>query len=304
MLAPVGEEKAPLLRKVLETWLGLGYNNRAVRLKRCAESAPGGLPTDFGGLCALPGIGDYTARAVLSMAYNRPYAVLDGNVARVMARTQAIRGNLHQPGFRRQIEADLAELISRRRPGDFNQALMELGQTVCLPQGPQCGICPIRRYCRARTEGNPENYPQPRPRRAQEIRHLAAAIVRRSSASRPASLTQVALVRGLDEAVLSDLWNFPSRFGNSRRDARRKLELFLVEMAQGTLSWGNRGRPVGRVRHTITYRTIVADLYSVGIEEGLRGNGFRWLPLAELPAAAVSDLARKIAAKVGTFTGG
>ena len=115
--------------------------------KSWRNSSTGSSLKDYAGLRTLPGIGDYTAKAVLSIAFNQPYAVLDGNVARVVARLCCLRGNLHQPQFRAIVETELAGLLSRREPGNFNQALMELGQTVCLPRGPRCSACPLAKWC-------------------------------------------------------------------------------------------------------------------------------------------------------------
>ncbi|PYV26986.1 MAG: A/G-specific adenine glycosylase, partial [Acidobacteria bacterium] len=141
----------------------------------------GRFPTDYGEARSLPGIGDYTARAILSIAYNRPYAVVDGNVARIVARLGAIKGNINQPKFRGAVERAVEGLLSCRRPGDFNQALMELGQTVCVPRAPRCVACPLRKCCQAYRCGEPESYPAPRPRRATELRYLATAVIRRGA---------------------------------------------------------------------------------------------------------------------------
>lgn len=154
--------RAPLER-VLELWSGLGYYRRARHLHQAAQALAGQFagkfPEDYDALRTLPGIGDYTAKALLSIAFNQPFAVLDGNVARVVARLFRLRGNLHQPEFRRSVEAELAGLLSRRQPGDFNQALMELGQTVCLPRGPVCPACPLASWCEACQSENPEAFP-------------------------------------------------------------------------------------------------------------------------------------------------
>src|SRR5208282_3058821 len=124
--------QAPL-EQVLELWSGLGYYRRARHLHQAAQAVAqhfaGKFPEDYASLRTLPGIGDYTAKALLSIAFNQPYAVLDGNVARVVARLCSLSGNLHQAKFRRNVEKELEGLLSRRKPGNFNQALMELGQT-------------------------------------------------------------------------------------------------------------------------------------------------------------------------------
>lgn len=276
------------LERVLELWSGLGYYRRARHLHLAARQLTaecGGLfPGDFACARRLPGVGDYTARAVLSIAYGQPYAVLDGNVARVMARILAERGSLAQSKFRRAIEKNLGTLLSRRSPGNFNQAVMELGQTICLPRGPQCSKCPLRRWCRAYNLGKPEAYPEVRPRRRAEKWHLATAVLQRDQ--------RVLLFRGLDDGLLNDLWNFPSALGESPA----KALLGLKEKIQSTL-----GSPVplkdfkNRLRHNITYRSIHVQVYTGSYSGKPRGSRVRWFPADSIERAAVSQLARKIA---------
>jgi A/G-specific adenine glycosylase len=281
------------LERVLELWSGLGYYRRARLLHKAAqqmvERFSGHFPADYAQARSLPGVGDYTARAVLSIAYNHPYAVVDGNVARVIARLRALRGNLHQGRFRRAVEQDLEQLLSRRTPGDFNQALMELGQTICLPRGPRCTICPLRAHCQAYRQGKPESFPEPRPRRAGERHYLATAVIRRSD--------KVALVRGLDDGLLGDLWNFPAAFGPSQRLARKALQQKLENLNPGVV---HLGKPVGDLSHNITHRSIRVELYQPELAGSGQGDSFRWLPLSRLKQAAISRLARKIAEEFET----
>jgi len=282
--------RAPLER-VLEIWSGLGYYRRARNLHQAAreivERFSGRFPHDFRQARSLPGVGDYTARAVLSIAYNLPLAVLDGNVARVLARLRAYHGNLGQPRFRQQVERDLEGLLSRRRPGDFNQALMELGQTICLLRGPRCSACPLCRHCAARRMGRPESFPEPRPRRANEFHHLATAIV--------SCRSRVALVKGLDDGLLADMWNFPAAFGPSPEAALEALREKLRRISGGEIQLS---KSVDTLRHTITHRSILVHVYPGQLSSGETKSCFRWLLLAGVERAAVSQLARKIALRL------
>jgi len=278
--------RAPLER-VLELWSGLGYYRRARHLHEAAQVVAakyqGHFPEDYTTLRTLPGIGDYTARAILSIAFDQPYAVLDGNVARVIARIEARRGNLHEILFRRAVEQELAVLLSRREPGNFNQAMMELGQTLCLPRSPHCPDCPLSKWCRGHHSGDPEVFPAPRPRRATESHHLAVAFLLVGS--------RVAMVRGLDDGLLADLWNFPAAFGASPADARARLETKLHQLTRAHFTVGE---PVAKFRHGITYRSIQGLVYPVErITAGMRGH-WRWFELARLPQAAISQVARKV----------
>ncbi|MBI1983588.1 MAG: A/G-specific adenine glycosylase [Acidobacteria bacterium] len=282
--------EAPL-EKVLELWAGLGYYRRARNLHAAARilvrKFNGRFPRDYHEARSLTGVGDYTARAVLSIAYNQPYTVLDGNVARVVARLRAVRGNLHEPRFRRVVERDLESLLAPAEPGNFNQALMELGQTVCLPRAPRCPICPLRKGCRAFHRRRPESFPAPRPRRATEVRYLAAGLLRRGN--------QVALMRGLDEGLLDDLWNFPAAFGGSPAEALGRLQDKLRGMFDAVVRCGTH---VGGLRHGITFREIHVNVYAAKPPRRFRTSAVRWFPLSRLSVAAVSQLSRKIAAQL------
>lgn len=291
--------QAPLER-VLQRWSGLGYYRRARQLHAAArmivDRFEGNFPHAREDAMQLPGVGDYTAAAVLSIAYGVPLAALDGNVARVMARFEALSGGLAEPEFRKHVERKLAALLSRSQPGDFNQALMELGQTICLPKSPRCPMCPVRTGCRACAGGRPEDFPAPRPRRAAEDCHLAAALVACANpggleSRRPGASRSVLVVRGLDEGLMGDLWNFPSAFGASSADARARLGQKLASLNGATLY---KGGPVVTVNHNITYRQINVCVYRAAAPRSTR-DGTRWLALSRFRSAAVSKLAQKIA---------
>ena len=282
--------RAPLER-VLKLWSGLGYYRRARHLHQAAKelvcSFAEAFPRNYEQIRSLPGIGDYTARAILSIAFDLPYTVLDGNVARVLSRLGALHGNLHQPGFRRAVEAQLERLLSPRSPGNFNQALMELGQTLCLPHVPRCAACPMRSWCRGCKSGQPQLYPQPRPRRAAESHYLAAAILRRGP--------RVAMVRGLGDGLLDDLWNFPSAFGRSRAEALASLRHKLAGFGSPSMILGDS---IAELDHGITYRSIRVHAYLGETSHTPRKRGLRWFPISSLQQGAISQLARKIAQQV------
>lgn len=161
---------------VLSAWSGLGYYSRARSLHRAARqlAARGAsFPDDLAAAKALPGVGDYTAAAVLSIAYGRPHAAVDGNVVRVLSRLE----RLQAPGAR-AVRRLAEDLLDRGRPGDWNQALMELGETICTPRRPRCGECPLARWCAARRQGDVERYPASRARRPTERVAVSLLVVR------------------------------------------------------------------------------------------------------------------------------
>jgi len=276
---------------VLKLWSGLGFYRRVRSLHRAAQQLmrkqDGLIPRDERTLCALPGVGKYTARAILSIAYNLPYCVLDGNVTRVVARLRAMRGDPTTSDYRREIGRQLDQLLSPRSPGNFNQALMELGQTVCRPRAPRCPACPLHTWCLAHQAQDPEAYPSARPRRKAETRYLATAIIRRDN--------KVALVRGLDEGLLADLWNFPATFGRTRAEALDRLAAKLKKVTACSIQLGPR---LAELSHGITYRAIRAQLYSVQVMGTPRNRSLRWFPVRQLERQAVSQLARKVAATI------
>jgi A/G-specific adenine glycosylase len=299
--------RAPLER-VLEFWSGLGYYRRARHLHAAARQIVAGhrgrFPRSLREARSLPGVGSYTAAAVLSIAYGAPVAALDGNVARVIARLEARKGSLAEPAFRRAVAVRLANLVSRRSPGDFNQALMELGQTICLPRAPHCNLCPVRWACRGFGSGGAEQFPLPRPRRSTEEHHLAAAVAfgptgegssyekERVAGRSKADGRAVLVLRGLDEGLLPDLWNFPAAFGSSPAAARSSLNAKLATLGAGSL-----GPELGRLRHTVTFRNIQVRVYSADLKDMPRQEA-QWLALSRFSHAAVSQLSRKIAALI------
>jgi A/G-specific adenine glycosylase len=147
--------------EVLAVWSGLGYYSRARNLQKAAGRIveAGSFPSDYEGIRALPGVGAYTAAAIASIAFKQPYAAIDGNALRVLSRLTAEPGDIGARSTRERLEAVASGLLDRKRPGDFNQAMMELGATVCLPKSPDCGKCPLSGRCEAFRTGKQQEYP-------------------------------------------------------------------------------------------------------------------------------------------------
>ncbi|MFC3072099.1 A/G-specific adenine glycosylase [Shinella pollutisoli] len=163
---------------VMKAWAGLGYYARARNLKKCAEAVAfehgGVFPDSEEGLKALPGIGDYTAAAIAAIAFDRPSAVLDGNVERVISRLHAVEAPL--PAAKPQMRALVAALTPAGRPGDFAQAMMDLGATICTPRRPACALCPLRDDCRVLGRDDPELYPRKAAKKEKPVRRGAAFV--------------------------------------------------------------------------------------------------------------------------------
>ena len=267
---------------VLSAWSGLGYYRRARHLRDAARIVVrdhGGRvpedPRDFG---ALPGVGRYTTGAVLSICFDRPLAVLDGNVARVLSRVAALPANVKTSRGARALWAIADALVPMRDPGDWNQALMELGAVVCTARAPRCEVCPLRSHCRARSLGRVEDYPPPVPRRARvALRRAVAWIVRDGRV----------LVTPRRGTLLEGLWEPPG-----------------VDLEPGVTARAALGRELRRLgvqarlapaeihlRHTITHRDIEVRLWS-GEGDAKRSSSLKWID-PERPSVAVTALTRK-----------
>jgi A/G-specific adenine glycosylase len=194
--------KAPL-RRVLREWQGLGYYQRARNLHRAAavvlREHGGRVPDDEATLRTLPGFGPYTTAAVLSLAYGRPLPVIDANVRRVLMRVLGLEGPAG-PRVDRTLLAFLAKVFPAAKPGDFNQALMELGALLCRSRNPQCLHCPVRFACRAAREGTQEIIPRPRSLKLEEIEAVVAIIARDG---------RYLIQQRADKGLLAGLWEFP-----------------------------------------------------------------------------------------------
>lgn len=168
---------------VLKHWEGLGYYSRARNLHKAAgvvvSECNGTLPDTLDGLQSLPGIGPYMAAAVASIAFNRPVPVLDGNVERVLTRLHGISDPAREKATHQRLWALADDLLSIDRPGDHNQAMMELGATVCTPRAPDCPGCPFTGDCKAERAGNPESYPVKLPKKTVPHHHIAVGLVMR-----------------------------------------------------------------------------------------------------------------------------
>ncbi len=227
--------------EVLAAWAGLWYYARARNLIACAESvaeAGGGFPYDEKALLDLPGVGDYTAAAIRALAFDLPANVVDGNVERVIARLHAVETTL--PKAKTELKALAAELADAKRPGDYAQALMDLGAMVCTPRNPVCGECPWSKWCMARDAGSPTDYPHRAPKKARPVRRTHAYLVVQDDA--------VWLRRRPDKGLLGGMLEVPSspwREGRLRDGDR-------IDPTPFTGEW----TPVGEVRHVFTHFTL------------------------------------------------
>lgn len=199
--------------RLLKLWEGLGYYSRARSLHRAAkiivEKYNGEFPRDYAALRALPGVGDYTAGAICSIAFGMPTPAVDGNVLRVVARVTGDDGDITATAMKNKVAAALREVIPIKAAGDFNQALMELGALVCLPNGaPQCEKCPAAPFCAAHRNGLTNQLPVKAPRKARRIEQRDVFLIFYKG--------KVALRRRPPRGLLAGLWEFPNELAPAK----------------------------------------------------------------------------------------
>ena len=278
--------------EVLKFWAGLGYYSRARNLHRAARAIlsahRGKFPRRLDDALALPGIGRYTAAAILSIAYDVLLAALDGNVSRVLARLFAIRGDIHLPRQRKLLGELAQDLLTPRAPGDWNQALMELGETICTPRAPNCGACPLSHVCCAKALSLTTRIPAPRKKPATVPMKIAAAVL---LDSRGRALLTISPGR-LDAALFSCLWQFPAVEVASHLEPSHALARHL-RASFGIAS--NHFAALPRLSHAVTFRKLTLLPFLSRVAKLPRLRACRFVPLAKLAELPVSSATRKIA---------
>ena len=280
--------------EVMSLWKGLGYYSRARSLHRAARAVVrdhgGRLPEDYDALRRLPGVGDYTAGAVRSIAFGLPTPAVDGNVLRVLTRFAGLADDVALPETKRRVAELSASLCPPDRAADFCEGLMELGAVVCLPKAPECGACPWKDACRARAEGRTGELPVKRAKAAPEATRRAVLVVRCGGRT---------LVEYREKGLLGGLWGFPDR------DAEEAFE-----ERSGVRPDYATERVAGVVDHVFTHRKWRMDVHvceaakeAPRSEEApppapwttpLPATGFRWVTEAEFEELPVSKAFQKV----------
>jgi A/G-specific adenine glycosylase len=286
--------------EVLRLWAGLGYYSRARNLQKAArqivEQHGSHFPDDAERALELAGIGNYTAAAILSIAYGKKLAVLDGNVARVLARLGAIGGDLKSNGQWQKLQKTADTLLAPHQPGDWNQAMMELGATLCTPRSPQCLLCPITEFCAARKKGLADAIPAKREKRTNEEVTLAALVFldrQGQTLLLPPPKAAAGVGPKSDVTVLlSRLWHFPTI--QVSKDAEAELCAFA-----STLLGNRRSRlkltPLKKLRHAVTYRQITVVPFLSEHSKLPAIPHANILPLGNLDSVPISNLTSKVA---------
>ncbi|MDK2971936.1 MAG: A/G-specific adenine glycosylase [Candidatus Sumerlaeota bacterium] len=252
--------RAPLDDVVAE-WSGLGYYTRARNLhaaaRRIVEDFSGRVPATFEELLSLPGMGTYTAAAVASIGFGAPVAVLDANVERVIARLDAFATEIRSPAAKRHLSARAQELLEPARPGDWNQAMMELGALVCLPRAPQCAACPVAAFCAGRVGGTPEDFPVKRPKPPMEEVREVAVVLRREA--------RVLILQRPAQGSFAGMWETP----RGRVDEAEPVRDAVVRIAREQTGLEcTTGAPLLRLRHVVMRTKIDLHVWSARQDGG------------------------------------
>lgn len=255
-LAAVEEEK------LLKLWEGLGYYNRARNLKKSAMQIVteygGEMPDDYDLLMKLTGIGSYTAGAIASIAFGKPVPAVDGNVLRILARLRADDRDIMDAKVRKSIEEELRGVMPQERPGDFNQALMELGATVCVPNGsPKCGECPWKELCQARIQDRTSEYPKKASKKLRSVEKKTVLLIQYDH--------RIALCRRPEKGLLAGMYEFPSMEGHQKEE---QVISYLKSLGVMPL----RIRKLKPAKHIFTHKEWHMTGYFVRVDE-LTGTG-------------------------------
>lgn len=242
---------------LLKLWEGLGYYNRVRNLKKaavCIETQYGGqMPGDYAQLLKLPGIGSYTAGAIASIAFGQPVPAVDGNVLRVLARIRLDEREISEAAVKKEVEKELSAVFPARRPGDFNQAMMEIGACVCIPNGaPLCGDCPLGGLCQAYAVGRQLEYPKKAAKKPRTVEEKTVLVLRDADAT--------VIRKRPGRGLLAGMYEFPTMEGF--RTAEEVTE-YLAEKGIHAI----RVQPLPDAKHIFTHREWHMKGYMIRVDE-------------------------------------
>lgn len=269
------------LQDVLKVWEGLGYYARARNLHKAAQvlikELDGEIPNDYHVFRKLPGVGDYSAAAVQSIAFNAPYAAVDGNIKRVLARLFLMEVPINDAASVKRFQEKADALLDPELPGLFNQAMMELGATVCRPQSPTCLVCPVTMFCEAFSTARQAEFPVRRKRKPTPEHHIAVGVIYRDG--------EVLITQRQLDGLLGGLWEFPGGRLGEGEAAEEACIRHIAEVVNLTVT---NVRYLTRVRHAFTHFKIVVDVFQCDYQAGevvLQGpRDARWVAIEALGA--------------------
>ena len=285
--------------EVLEMWAGLGYYRRARFLhesaRRVVDERDGRLPETAEDWKDLKGIGPYTAGAIASIAYNQAVPVVDGNVERVLSRLCAIEGDPKSTSNQKRYWRLAGELVDPDEPGDFNEAMMELGATVCTPHNPACMLCPLREHCRGFAAGNPADYPEATRRTRQKPMSVETAVVTHDGPDTARFL----VVKRPPDGLLAGLWEFPSAERSEEDASQPAIDRYLQDELTLARAERAQSRALGEIVHhfshiRMTLHVEERTLSGAAPPEPGGDRPTRWVTAGELEEIAMSAAMRKV----------
>ncbi len=251
---------------VLKHWAGLGYYSRARNLRKAAQSMASGFPSDYEAILDLPGVGRYTAGAIGSIAFQKPWPLVDGNVARVFSRLFGLKGRAKDPAFLKTLWPLAEKLVHVKSPGDWNQALMDLGATVCTPESPSCGACPLSSQCVAFAKGLQDRFPLSEKMKA------------------PVPVKWDCL--WIEDRGKVLLW---------KRDEKERLLKNLWGLPESGRVAAEPGRLLATTSHSITHHALTVELRTASLKDGAAlPDAAKWVPRPRLKDHLVSSLWLKL----------
>lgn len=266
---------------VLNLWSGLGYYRRARNLllgaKLILKNHSGKVPEEWSEIRKIPGIGDYTASAILSIAFGKPYSVVDGNVIRVSSRLFGLKGDPQSKKFQEKIRTKLQDIIKKYNPSDFNQGMMELGALICAPENPQCLACPLNKDCFAFGKNLQNELPLKATRQKIENLSKIAVIIKNKD--------RFLLTKQRKSSYLNDMWLFPEIDSKDVNEFQNKYGLRLKLKAK-----------LGNTKHHITFRRMNYTIFEATLQNKIsQRKPFKWIRVNELDQIPHSSLTQKIA---------
>ncbi len=287
-------------QEVLKVWEGLGYYSRARNLHEAAatvvEQFGGKLPGNWDDITSLKGIGPYTASALLSIAFSKKYAVVDGNVIRVLSRYLGIDDDVRSTATKNTIQEEADRFIDPQRPGDFNQALMELGATVCTPANPNCTACPLNEDCVAYKTARTDELPYKSPAKKRPHHHIGVGIIRKES--------KVLIALRPEDAMLGGLWEFP---GGKKKENEKIEETVIRELKEELGVVVDIVKPFMKLDHAYSHFKITLHAYLCELMKGdpapKSSQKIEWAEVGELGNYPFPKANRKLTEKLMNLSG-
>lgn len=281
---------------VLKVWEGLGYYSRARHLHAAAQLVvdefDGNVPDSWDEITELKGVGPYTASAILSIAFDKKYAVVDGNVIRVLSRYFGVKDDVRSTKTKNLIQEYADELISEERPGDFNQAVMELGATVCTPSNPDCGACPLQADCVAHKMVKTDEIPYKSPTKKRPHHQIGVGIIIKDK-------EEVLIALRPEDAMLGGLWEFP---GGKQKEDEEMEQTVIRELNEELGVEVSVTKPFMKLDHAYSHFKITMHAYLCELENGIpepnESQEVRWIAIDELADYPFPKANRKLTEKL------